>query len=114
VLDEKGALVVEDQQRGFFFDEVGEGSEEGAADVEADPPHENGPNTVVQRRGGPGRRARWFTFRSCFPCCSDLVTLRSIWAGPRSPAFPNPSAKEYVTQVTTPSITPIAIQRGNE
>jgi hypothetical protein len=61
VLDEQGALVIEDHQRSVCLDEVGEGSEQGAADVEADPPNEDGPvipdpgppNTVGQGRCGP-------------------------------------------------------------
>ena len=68
-------MVVEDQQRRFGFNEVGEGSEQGAADVETDPTHEDGPvvtnashpNTVGQGLRGPGRRAGWFDFRGRIP-----------------------------------------------
>ena len=68
-------MVVEVQQRSFGFDEVGEGAEKGAADVEADPAHEDGPvisnashpNTVGQGRRGLRGRARRFDFRGRIP-----------------------------------------------
>ena len=67
--------VVEDQQRRFGFDEVGESAEKCAADVETGPTHEDGlvvsnadhPNTVGQGRRGLGRRAGWFDFRGRIP-----------------------------------------------
>ena len=49
VLDEEGALIVKDEQRCFGFDEVGEGAEQGAADVETDPAQEDRP--VVSSAG---------------------------------------------------------------
>jgi len=75
VLDEEGAPVVEDQQRRFGFDEVGESAEKCAADVETGPTHEDGPivsyaghpNTVGHGRRALGRRAGWFDFRGRIP-----------------------------------------------
>ena len=54
-------MVVEDQQRRFGFDEVGESTEKGAADVEAGPPHEDGPivlNASHPNTVGQGLRGR--------------------------------------------------------
>ena len=76
MLDQESALVVEDQQRRFGFNEVGESAEQGADDVEAGPTHEDGPvvsnashpNTVGQGLRGPRRRAGWFDFRCRLPC----------------------------------------------
>ena len=90
VLEEEGALVVEDHQRGFCLEEVGECSEQGAADAEAGSTHEDGavvsnashPNTVGPGRSGPRGRARCFSFRSCFPCLlrGDSARQPLVWA----------------------------------
>ena len=76
MLYEECALNVEDEQRRLGFDEVGEGSEKGAAEPEPDPAQEDRPvvsnagepNIFGQGLPGPGHRAPWFSFRGRIPC----------------------------------------------
>jgi hypothetical protein len=77
VLDEEGALVVEDDQRRFGFDEVGAVAEQGSADVETGPASIDGPSVAAARhpdpfRGGHERRtrgrSRWGDDRGRVPC----------------------------------------------
>ena len=71
------------------FDRADEGAEQGAADVEAGPAHEDGPvvsnaghsNTVGYDRSRPRGWARWFTFRRCPHDWAGAIRPGSPWCG---------------------------------